>query len=180
MAAPHKTDQDELLAAVHDLASTVGALQDEIKALRSDGSPLPVIEATHGWDEPAPTPSGGSSAWVRSVETPIWRPPAIPWFLLEVLFLIAVAVFAVLADLDWAAVVGVMAGAWAMVALGELFRARADRRRVEMLYPALARPAAAALDSSWSSTTSEPTMLEPADDAPETQSVTPLPPVQAG
>jgi hypothetical protein len=68
---------------------------------------------------------------MRSLDRPGPRPPAVPRFLLEIVFLVAVAGAAAIAELDPVVIVVLMAGAWALVAVAELFAWRAARRQAE-------------------------------------------------
>ncbi|HET8968891.1 MAG TPA: hypothetical protein VFN06_05655, partial [Gaiellaceae bacterium] len=75
--------------------------------------------------------------------------------------LVAVAVLCVVAGLAAPVIAGVMVGAWALVALGEWFAARADRERHEYVYGS-ATPIAASVpdDRSWFDTNGGDTMLD--------------------
>ena len=157
------TEQDaELVSAVRALAAQVGSLKDDVHALRTESHALPASEADrHGWDDSAPVGAREGPAWVRSVDSPRARGLAIPWLLLEIVFLVAVAVLCVVAGLDAPVIVAVMAGAWGLVALGEWFAARADRERHEYVY-GTATPMAASVpdDRSWFDTNGDDTMLD--------------------
>lgn len=157
------TEHDaELVSAVRALAAQVGSLKDDVHALRSEAHALPASEADrHGWDDSAPVAVREGPAWVRSVESPSARRLAIPWLLLEIVFLVAVAVLCVVAGLDAPVIAGVMVGAWALVALGEWLAARADRARHEYVY-GTAAPIAASVpdDRSWFDTNGDDTMLD--------------------
>lgn len=161
-----------------DLAKSVRALADRIEALQADvrrlgGPSLP--SAAPGWDDDVEPPPAISYAWVGAIEAPLRRRPAVPRLLLQALFLAAVAVAAALADLDAAVIVGVMAGAWVLVALIEWAAARAGRRRDElMLMPAPAPPAPVPVDPAWFVPPVEQTLLEPPADS--VTAVTKLPP----
>lgn len=172
------TEQDaELVSAVRALAAQVGSLKDDVHALRTEAHALPAGEADrHGWDDSAPVAVREGPAWVRSVDSPRARGLAIPWLLLEILFLVAVAVLCVVAGLDAPVIAGVMVAAWGLVALGEWFAARADRERHEYVY-GLAAPIAASVpdDRSWFDTNGDDTML----DAPSAERPPPrLPPAE--
>ena len=172
------TEHDaELVSAVRALAAQVGSLKDDVHALRSEAHGLPASEADrHGWDDSAPIAVREGPAWVRSVDSPRARGLAIPWLLLEIVFLVAVAVLCVVAGLDAPVIAVVMVGAWALVALGEWFAARADRERHEYVYGASA-PVAASVpdDRSWFDTNGDDTML----DAPSAERPPPrLPPAE--
>ena len=157
------TENDaELVAAVRALAAQVGSLKDDVHALRTEAHALPAGEADrHGWDDSAPVAVREGAAWVRSVDSPRVRGLAIPWLLLEIVFLVAVAVLCVVAGLDPPVIVVVMAAAFALVALGEWFAARADRERHEYVYGAAA-PIAASVpdDRSWFDTNGDDTLLD--------------------
>ena len=73
----------------------------------------------------------------RAVDAPAARVPAVPRLLLEIGFLVAVAVAAAIAELEAIEIVGVMTAAWLLVAIAELVAARAARRRTEMVYAPL-------------------------------------------
>ena len=172
------TERDaELVSAVRALAAQVGSLKDDVHALRTEAHALPASEADrHGWDDSAPVAVREGPAWVRSVDSPRARGLAIPWLLLEIVFLVAVAVLCVVAGLDAPVIAGVMVAAWALVALGEWFAARADRERHEYVYGASV-PVAASVpdDRSWFDTNGDDTML----DAPSAERPPPrLPPAE--
>ena len=157
------TEHDaELVDAVRALAAQVGSLKDDVHALRTEAHALPASEVDrHGWDDSAPVAVREGSAWVRSVDSPRSRGLAIPWLLLEIVFLVAVATLSVVAGLEAPVIAGVMVGAWALVALGEWFGARADRERHEYVYGA-ATPVAASVpdDRSWFDTNGDDTLLD--------------------
>jgi len=157
------TEQEaELVDAVRALAAEVGSLKDDVHALRAETRVLPPGEGDHpGWDEGAPLAVREGSAWVRSVDSPRARGIAIPWLLLEILFLVAVAVLCVVAGLDAPAIAGVMVAAWALVALGEWFAARADRDRHAFVYRAgVSIGASVRDDRSWFDSNGDDTMLD--------------------
>lgn len=147
---PAEQERQELLAAVRALATQVGGLQEELEALRARPHSLPVSDDERpGWDDRMPV-QRESAAWVRSLDTPTLRRPAIPWLLLEIVFLVAVAVLAVVARLDALAVVAVMVGAWLLVALAEWMSERAARRDRTPGYARFASGAPTlAQDPSW-------------------------------
>ena len=131
------TEQDaELVDAVRALAAQVGSLQDELHALRTETrAALPPSEAddtagTRCARSPCARALPGSA---RSIRPELAASP-IPWLLLEILFLVAVAVLCVVAGLDAPVIAGVMVVAWVLVALGEWLavarRARPLRTRL--------------------------------------------------
>jgi hypothetical protein len=174
---PADPEREELLAAVRALATQVGELHGELHTLRSQARTLPAQDGERpGWEEHVPTPVQ-SAPWVRSLDSPKLRRAAIPWLMLEILFLIAVAVLAVVADFSAPAAIGVIVGAWLLVALAEWMNARAARRDAAILYDYIA-PGAAMFpdDPSWFDPPSERTALE-IPDARETIAARLPPPV---
>jgi hypothetical protein len=150
----------EVLDAIHELAAQVGSLQAELQALRAQTRALPSTGDEAGWDDPR----GGAPdmlTWVRALDAPGPRPPAVPRLFLEIVFLVAVAVAAAIAELDLIEIVGVMAVAWVLVAVAEVAAARAARRRAEAVYapfPGLAP--GYPTDSSWFAPPVERTVLD--------------------
>lgn len=175
--APAETDEQELLAAVRALATQVGGLQAELHALRAQPPPsLPASEGERpGWED---VPAGAlrdGGAWVRSLDAPSYRRLSVPWLLLELLFLVAVAVLAAVAGFDTPVIVGLMVVAWIVVAAAEWASARAARMRHELAYGSPAAPRAAPPeDPSWLEPPSDRTALDVADD--RDTAVTRLPP----
>jgi hypothetical protein len=167
-----RTGQDaELVAAVRSLAAQVGSLKDDVQALRAEARALPAGEADrHGWDDGGPVVREGP-AWVRSVDSPRARGIAIPWLLLEILFLVAVAVLCAVAGLAAPAIVGVMIAAWLLVAAAEWLAARADRQRHALVYGGGAPPAASLPDDpSWFASNGDDTLLDaPSAERPPTR-----------
>jgi hypothetical protein len=175
--APTDTEeQEELLAAVRALATQVGGLQAEVHALRSQAPTLPANDDERpGWEDAPAGPLRDGGAWVRSLDAPTSRRLSIPWLLLELLFLVAVAVLAAVAGLDTPVIVGVMLVAWLVVAAAEWASDRATRERHALAYgpPRVVR-ASPPQDPSWLEPPSERTALEVSD---ERDSVAPrLPP----
>ena len=186
MADPSETTQvsqepsgqeAELLEAVRALAAQVGSLQDDVHALRAESQALPTAELDrHGWEEGAPGGVGDGAAWVRSVDSPRPRELAVPWLLLEVLFLAAVAVLCAVAGLEAPVIVGVMVVAWGLVALAEWLVSRAERERYALVYGRGA-PVAVSLpdDRSWFGSNGDDTLLDlPSAERPPTR----LPPAE--
>ncbi len=168
MADPSETTQvsqsqePELVDAVRALTSRVESLQDDVQALRAEARALPDGEADrHGWDEGAPAVVREGAAWVRSVDSPRAREIAVPWLLLEILFLVAVAVLCAVAGLDAPVIAGVMVAAWLLVAVGEWLQSRAERERYALVYGSDVPPIAAmADDRSWFATNGDDTLLD--------------------
>ena len=162
MAERASSDSAEVLEAIRELSARVGGLQADVNALRGRPNALPPVD---GRREPF--------AWVRELEGPARRRPDIPWLLLEISFLAAVAVGAAVADVDPLVVVALVAGAWVLVTIGELAGARAARRRAEAAYAPLAiYGQSAPPDPSWFAPPIERTVL----DAGSEDTATRLPP----
>jgi hypothetical protein len=162
----------ELTTVVRDLADRIEALQADVRRLGGPGLP----SAEPGWsDEDARPPATPSYAWVSSIGAPVRRRPGVPRLLLEVLFLVAVAIAAAIADLDAPVIAGVMTAAWVLVALIEWTASRADRRReaIPTISP-VAAPVQLPADPAWFVPPVEHTLLEPAADSPT--AITKLPP----
>lgn len=158
---PADPEGEELLAAVRVLATQVGGLQAELQTLRAQTRSLPAQDGERpGWDDRLPA-QRESAAWVRSLDTPTLRRAVVPWLLLEIVFLVTVAVLAAVAGFGAPAVVAVMVGAWLLVALAEWTASRAARRHDAIVYASIA-PGAAALpeDPSWFDPPGERTALE--------------------
>jgi hypothetical protein len=158
-------DAVEVLDAIRDLSARVGGLQADVNALRTQAHPLPTGGSDAlGWDG-RPQGSRDTLAWVRDLESPRSRRANVPWLLLEITFLAAAAVGAAVADLDWVAIVAVMAGAWALVALGEWAAALSARRRAEAVFaPPTTYGPGFASDPSWFAPPVERTVLDAGDE----------------
>lgn len=158
-----------------DVAGALARLEEQVTQLHEDvrrldpGAALPVSV-----DDPALQPVPGSYAWVGALDSPGRRRPQVPRLLLEGLFLAAAAAAAAIADLDPAAIGGVMIGAWVVVALIEWAASRADRRPEQSVYVA-APSVPVAADPAWFSPPVEHTLLEGAAGDGDT-AVTRLPP----
>ena len=163
---PSEPKEAELLGAVRALSVQVGGIQAELQSLRSQRRPLPASSAdTPGWEDGTPA-RRESSTWMRSLEGPGPRAPAIPRVLLEVVFLIAVAVGAALANLQPVVIVVVMALAWLLVVVAEWTAAQAARRHADASHAPLAGVAGGIFvdDPSWFAPPVERTALEPPED----------------
>jgi hypothetical protein len=160
---PSDPETAELLGAVRALSAQVGGLQAELQSLRAQRNALPARVDAPGWEHAVPA-RRESSAWMRSLEGPGPRPPAIPRLLLEVVFLVAVAGAAALAELD-PVVIGILMGAaWLVVALVEWVAARAASRHAAVSGMPLAGAGAFfADDPSWFAPPVERTVLEPVE-----------------
>jgi hypothetical protein len=161
---PKEPEAAELLGAVRALSAQVGGLQAELQALRAQSRTLPPSPDAPAWDRSAP-PRREKSAWMRSLDRPGQRPPAVPRLLLEVVFLVAVAGAAAIAELEPAVIVVLMLGAWALVAGVEWFAARAARQHAEMSAMPLAGAGAIYPDDpSWFAPPLERPLVEPASE----------------
>ncbi|MEX0850585.1 MAG: hypothetical protein WD015_03690 [Gaiellaceae bacterium] len=163
---PSDPQEAELLGAVRALSVQVGGIQAELHSLRSQRRPLPPSSAdAPGWEDATPA-RRESSTWMRSLDGPGPRAPAVPRVLLEVVFLIAVAVGAALANLQPVVIVVVMALAWLLVVVAEWTAAQAARRRAEASHAPLAGVAGGIFvdDPSWFAPPGEHTGLKSPED----------------
>jgi hypothetical protein len=161
--------EDPVAAELRRLREQVAALQAEMQRLADGGPPA------RAWEEQA-RPEQPSYAWLSSLGASPRRRPAVPRFLLEAAFIVAAAALAAAADLEPLLILGVMAAAWAIVALAELAASRAERRRDDLL---VVRPVASAqpsIDAAWFSPPVEHTMLEGGASTDAETAVTRLPP----
>ncbi len=172
---PNDAQASELLGAVQTLSAQVGGLRTELHALRSQVRPLPEPADAPGWGD-SPTARRESSPWVRTLERPAPRGPAVPRLLIEIVFLAAVALAAALAELDPLVIGLVMAGAWVLVALAEWMAARAARRHAYVqVAPLSATGVFFGEDPSWFASPIEHTAIEPAAEEDDTQTRLPAP-----
>ena len=161
---PQDPETKELLGAVRALSAQVGGLQSELQALRAQSRPLPPLVDAPDWDR-APPAQREKSAWMRSLDRPGVRPPAVPRLLLEVVFLIAVAGAAAIADLDPVVIALLMAGAWVLVAVTEWLASRAALRHAEIsAMPLSGAGGIFADDPSWFAPPVERTSVEIGED----------------
>jgi len=176
---PADQESEELLAAVRALATQVGELQAELQTLRAQPRSLPVPDEDRpGWDDRVPA-QHQNAAWMRSLDTPTAHRAAVPWLVLEILFLIAVAVIATVAGLDAPAVVAVMVGAWILVALAEWTADRAARRDEALVYGTLVSGAPViSQDPAWFAPPVERTALEITGTGEATATRLPPPPTE--
>lgn len=173
--SPAEIEARELLGAVRSLAAQVGSLQADVRALRGEGGVLPAAqEGSHGWDERA-VGRPESPAWVRSLDSPGSRRPAVPRLALEIVFLAAVAFVAALARFEPAVIVLLMLGAWALVAAVEWLAAREADRREAALYRSGLAASAVRDDAAWFG---PPVARPPARAGEETAARLPPPPAE--
>lgn len=153
---------DALVEELRALRAQVTALQADVRRLEASSVP----GGEHGWaveDEPGEP----SLSWISTLEAPVPRRLAVPRLVLELAFLVLVAVLAVLAELEPPAIVAVMGAAWLVVAFAEWASARAERRREELLLaPPFAVPAPPAADPAWFAPPVEHTVLQTPDPDP--------------
>jgi hypothetical protein len=174
--APALEEPDDVLGAVRALSAQVGGLQSEVNALRHEAHTLPSDNGEHpGWDDSRPV-IRESPSWVRSVDSPSSRRVAVPWLLLEILFIVAAAVLTAVAGLDAPAIAAVMVGAWLLVAAVEWATARSEVREQALIYGSAAVQAGTPNDPKWFDTVGSDTAL---DVAADDHTATRLPPPQA-
>jgi len=172
---PKDSEASELLGAVQALSAQVGGLQTEMHALRSQVRPLPEAADAPGWGD-SPSARRESSPWVRTLESPGPRGPAVPRLLIEIVFLAAVAIAAAIAELEPLVIALVMAGAWVLVALAEWMAARAVRRHgYVQAAPLSGTGAFFGEDPSWFGSPIEHTAVEPSGADEDTQTRLPAP-----
>ena len=172
---PTLEESEEVLGAVRSLASQVGGLQDELHALRQETRGLPSENGEQaGWDEGRPAVRE-SPSWVRSVDSPRARGLSVPWLLVEIAFLVAIATLAAVAGLDAPAIAGVMIVAWLLVAVAEWAAARAALRERALVYGTTAVQPGLPEDPSWLDVGADDTLL---DLAASDRAATRLPPPQ--
>jgi hypothetical protein len=147
---------------VHELERVAAELRAELGALRADRG----REDDGDW----PGGEGGDASpdWIAAVPPPLARGRAFPRLVLEGAFLVLVAVLAGLADLSAGWIVAVMAGAWALVVLGEWASAL---RRASWHLDEIAPPLAVEERTGpWDLPVAAPTVIEAAPD-PESRTV---------
>lgn len=164
----------ELVSAVRELSARVGSLQTEVQSLRAQSRMLPAGGERPGWDD-SRAGASDSLLWIRALDSPTARAPAVPRLLLEIVFLVAVAIAAAIAELEWAEIVVVMGGAWILVALAEWAAARAERRRAEAVYAPLSAVSGYPSDPTWFAPSA------PLDESADGEGAQPkLPPAETG
>lgn len=138
----------EVLSAIRELSAQVGDLQSEVETLRAQARVLPPADReSAGWEDTRRATD--TFTWIETVEAPSARAPAVPRLLLEVVFLVAVAVGAAVAELETVEIVAVMAVAWALVAIAEVAASRAERQRFEAVYGPYPLVSGYPSDASW-------------------------------
>lgn len=172
---PREPESNELLGAVRSLSAQVGGLQSELHALRAQVRPLPDAPDAPGWDESTPA-RRESSPWVRSLDRPGPRRPAVPRLLIEIVFLVAVALAAAIAELDPVVIVLLMAAAWVLVAVAEWIAAQSAVRHAQVLEAPLAGAGTYfPEDPSWFGPPVERTVVEAGDGTESTHTRLPPP-----
>jgi len=148
---------------VRELESVAADLRAELRALRAERPPPAAASYS---EEEWPDAAGPPVDWVGSIPPPLARTFAVPRLALETVFLLGVALFAGLAELSPAWIVGLMAGAWLLVVLSEwTAAAKRARWRLEEIPPAVEVPGEDAGDSTgpWSMPVVESTAIEQPD-----------------
>jgi hypothetical protein len=150
----------ELEAELAALRPVAAELRQELRALRLGLGSTAEIDVDDDW------PSGNGSErstalWSGTAPPPpLPKPVVVPRLILEAAFLALAATLAALADLSALAIVGVMAGAWLLVALSEWVAFEKQRRwRLDEVAPLVAESGSPA----WYMPPVEQTMLEPPD-----------------
>ena len=159
---------------VEDAADVLSRLEEQVRALKGEVRRLGTAASLPPGAEELPPPPAAYS-WLRALDVAPRRRPQLPRLLLEGLFLVAAATAAAIAELDAVAIVGVMVGAWVLVALIEWAASYADRRHELAVTPAAPARAAGA-DPAWYAPPVEHTLLDARTDDPVT-AVTRLPPL---
>ncbi len=167
---------------VRELESVASELRAELKAVRAERTAPPRYE-----DEDWPAERGLSSAglapspdWVAAVPPPFTRHPAVPRLVVEISFLLLVAVLAGLADLAAAWIVLVMAVAWALVVVTEwAAAAKRSRWRLDEIAPPADASSKPAADTTgpWDMPVVEATVVESGPD-PESKTIVAKLPVE--
>lgn len=171
---PAGDEPGDVAAAIRELSDQVGELQAEIRTLRAQGPGLPAVREEAGWQEAER--GHDPMTWVHALDAPAAREPAVPRLLLEIVFLVAVATAAAIAELDLVEIVAVMAVAWALVALAEWAGARAARQRAEAVYaPFPGATQGYPTDPSWLAPPVERAPLEVVEPGEDTQTKLPPP-----
>ena len=169
---------------VRELESVASELRAELRALRAERGPSPmldkaVLDDDEDWPvEPGTSTPAPSPDWVAVVPPPLSRPTAVPRLAAEGGFLVLVALLAGLADLSAAWIVLVMAAAWALVALSEwAAAAKRARWRLEEVAPAVATGPGADLDTTgpWDMPVVQATVVEAPDESESRTVVAALP-----
>jgi hypothetical protein len=168
---------------VRELESVAAELRAELKAVRAERTAPPPRYDDEDWPAERSLSSAGlapSPDWVAAVPPPFARHPAVPRLVVEVSFLLLVAVLAGLADLAAVWIVLVMAVAWALV-VGTEWAAAAKRSRWRL--DEIAPPAdagskpAAETTGPWDMPVVEATVVESGPD-PESKTIVAKLPVE--
>jgi hypothetical protein len=165
---------------VRELEAIAAELRAELRSLRAQRSvALAASETDPEWPaEHSLTEDGlgASPDWIAAaVPPPVQRPLAVPRLAVEALFLLLVALFAGLADLEPEWIVLLMGAAWVVVALVEwTAAARRARWRLDEIPPPL--EPAGDTTGRWSSPVVEATALAQPDVSESRTVVTKLPP----
>ena len=151
----------QLEAELEALRPIAAELRRELRALRSTGlGSTAELDADDDW----PAGNGAAheaGAWSGAAPPPpLPKPVVVPRLILEAAFLALAATIAALAELSVLGIVGVMAGAWVIVALSEWAAFEKQRRwRLDEVAPMVGESGS----PSWYMPPVEQTMLEPPD-----------------
>ena len=162
----------ELEAELASLRPVAAELRRELQTLRTGiGSTTEVELDDEAW--PSTNGSGhGDPLWAGTAPPPpLPKPVVVPRLILETAFLVLAAAVSALADLTAIQIVGVMAGAWLIVALSEWAAFQKQRRwRLDEVAPLVSEAGSPA----WYVPPVEQTALRPPD-AAESHTVVSLP-----
>jgi hypothetical protein len=155
------------------VAEELRRLREQVASLQAEVGRLAAPPEVEPVPEPEP-----SFAWLTALEAPGRQRLAVPRVVLEVAFLVAVAVVAALANLEPLVIASVMAGAWLLVALAEWAGSRAEReRKALLLAPPPVPVEEPGEDAAWFLPPVEQTLLENGASPDSDTVVAKLPPV---
>jgi hypothetical protein len=167
---------------VRELESVASELRSELNAVRAERSAPPRYDDEY-WPAERNLSNAGlapSPDWVGAVPPPFVRHPAVPRLIVEILFLLLVAVLAGLANLSAAWIVLVMAVAWVIVVSTEwAAAAKRARWRLEEIPPPADAGSKPAADTTgpWDMPVVEATVVESGPD-PESKTIVAKLPVE--
>lgn len=167
---------------VRELESVASELRAELNAVRAERTAPPRYDDEY-WPAERNLSNAGlapSPDWVAAVPPPFARHPALPRLIVEISFLLLVAVLAGLANLSAAWIVLVMGVAWVLVVITEwTAAAKRSRWRLEEIAPpadADSKPAAETTGP-WDMPVVEATVVESGPD-PESKTIVAKVPVE--
>ncbi|HUF55636.1 MAG TPA: hypothetical protein VMM55_03650 [Thermohalobaculum sp.] len=158
---------------VRELETVAGELRDELRSLRAERTAPPLLDDERWPADPVAHPSPD---WVAAVPPPLARGLTLPRLAVEATFLLAVALFAGLADLSAAWIALVMAVAWGLVALAEwAAAAKRARWRLDEIAPPLTPEGVAETTGPWAMPVVEATVVAEGPDPESATIVAKLP-----